>query len=175
MKIIVNVSLCVVIVAAFVLSFSSLRHLGELAGYGALAFLYPISIDAGALATCAAWLHRKSRQAAVMMWCLIAASVVLNATAHQLDATGSLPAWWLLTCIGACPPAIMGTVIHLAVSLHERDRLASPVPDKPKHVDPIETTPRSPTGAYPVARKPTDTGAIPRIPSDTGQFPAVRV
>lgn len=88
MRIIVRGSMALVAVAAFTLSFQSLMKLGELAGYGNLAWLYPLTVDAGAVGSCAAWMHTRSRQALWMTWGLLAVSVLQNGTVHWLMATG---------------------------------------------------------------------------------------
>jgi hypothetical protein len=63
---VVRLGMAAVALAAAMLSYQSLAGLGELAGYGGLSFLYPIVVDAGAVASCAAWLHTRGRQPLIM-------------------------------------------------------------------------------------------------------------
>jgi len=116
-KIIVRVSMTLVALSAAALSFQSLMRLGELCGYGSLAFLYPIVLDLGAASSCAAWLHMRSRQALKMTWGLLGCSVVLNGTVHYLDATYTGPSWLLVVAVAAMPPTVLGLCVHLAVGL----------------------------------------------------------
>jgi hypothetical protein len=76
-----------VALGAAALSYQSLMQLAVLAGYGRLAVLYPLVVDAGAAASCAAWLHTRGRQPLIMTWALLAVSVVLNGTTHYLEST----------------------------------------------------------------------------------------
>jgi hypothetical protein len=109
--------MALVALSAAALSFVSLWHLGQLAGYGALAGLFPVVVDLGAAACCAAWLRTESRQASVMTWCLLALSVVLNGTTHWLQSTGQAPGWPLVVGVAAIPPLTLGLVVHLAISM----------------------------------------------------------
>lgn len=117
MTVIVRVSMALVAVAAFALSFQSLMTLGELAGYGVLAWLYPVVVDLGTVSSCAAWLSTRSRQAFGMTWTLLGVSVLQNGTVHWLMATGRAPEWWLVTLVATVPPIVLGLTVHLAVSL----------------------------------------------------------
>jgi hypothetical protein len=116
-RIVVRTALAVVALAAAALSFQSLMHLGELAGYGGLSPLYPIVVDAGAAASCAAWLHTRGRQPLIMTWSLLAISVILNGTVHWLESTGFSPSWLLVVGVAAIPPLVLGLCVHLAVGL----------------------------------------------------------
>jgi hypothetical protein len=109
--------MAVVALAAALLSYQSLAHLGWLAGYGDLSFLYPIVVDAGAAASCATWLHSKGRQPLLMTWCLLAVSVVLNGTVHYLESTHTPPSWLLVVAVAAVPPTVLGLCVHLAVGM----------------------------------------------------------
>lgn len=117
MRTVVRTALAVVALAAAALSYQSLEHLGELAGYAGLSFLYPIVVDAGAAASCAAWLHTRGRQPLAMTWALLAASVVLNGTTHWLESTGLSPSWLLVVGVAAIPPLVLGCCVHLAVGM----------------------------------------------------------
>jgi Protein of unknown function (DUF2637) len=114
-KIFIRVVMGLVALAAGALSFQSLTHLGELCGYGWLSFAYPLTLDLGAAASCAAWIHERNRQALGMTWAMLAISVVLNGTLHYLQTAGTAPSWLLVVLVAAVPPAVFGLVVHLAV------------------------------------------------------------
>ena len=117
MKLMVRISMALVAVAAAALSFQSLWRLGQLTGYGNLAWAFPLVVDLSAASSCAAWLDTKSRQAWGMTWAPLATSVLLNGTSHYLDSTGTSPAWLLVVAVAAVPPTVLGLCVHLAVSL----------------------------------------------------------
>lgn len=117
MKRVVPVSIALVTVAAFALSFQSLTKLGELAGYEGLAWLYPLCVDLGTVSSCAAWLVTRSRQAFWMTWSLLVISVLQNGAVHWLIATKRLPEWWLVTLVATVPPLVLGLTMHLGVTL----------------------------------------------------------
>jgi Protein of unknown function (DUF2637) len=117
MKLLVRVAMTAVALAAAALSYQSLTHLGALCGYGTLAWLYPLVVDLGAVASCAAWLHTRGRQPLLMTWALLATSVGLNGTDHFLASTMLAPSWWLIVAIAAVPPTVLGCVVHLAVGI----------------------------------------------------------
>jgi hypothetical protein len=104
--------------------YQSLMHLGELAGYAGLSFLYPIVVDAGAAASCATWLQTRGRQPLLMTWALLAISVVLNGTVHYLTSTGTAPSWLLVVAVAAVPPTVLGLCVHLAVGMGQPGRVA---------------------------------------------------
>lgn len=110
MRTIVRLSMTLVALAAAALSYQSLMRLGELCGYAGLSWLYPLVVDLGAAASCAAWLHARSRQALAMTWSLLATSVVLNGTTHYLTSTGTAPSWLLVVGVAAVPPTRAGPV-----------------------------------------------------------------
>jgi hypothetical protein len=126
-----------VAIAAAALSYQSLMRLGELCGYGSLAWLYPLVVDLGAAASCAAWLHVRSRQALGMTWSLLAISVVLNGTTHYLTSTGTPPSWLLVVAVAAVPPTVLGLCVHLAVALPIGNIETSPMGD----IDPVAELP----------------------------------
>lgn len=121
MKVIVRASMALVAIAAAALSFQSLWRLGQLAGYGELAWAFPLVVDLGAASSCAAWLHTRSRQALCMTWALLATSVLLNGTTHYLTSTGQSPGWLLVVAVAAVPPTVLGLCVHLAVGLGSDD------------------------------------------------------
>lgn len=116
MRLFIRAVLGLVALFAGALSFQSLMHLGELCGYGGLAWAYPLTLDLGAAASCAAWLHERNRQALAMTWAMIAISVVLNGTLHFLQTARVDPSWWLVVLVAAVPPSVFGLVVHLAVA-----------------------------------------------------------
>lgn len=145
MRAVVRGAMGAVALAAAALSYQSLMHLGELAGYGGLSILYPLVVDAGAAASCAAWLHTRGRQPLAMTWALLAVSVVLNGTTHYLESTHTAPSWLLVVAVAAVPPTVLGLCVHLAVGMggpvrtgplvHEPDRTQDAT-DTPMGVNP---------------------------------------
>lgn len=118
--------LAVVAAAAAVLSFSSLTDLAQLCGFPPrLAWLLPITIDAGAGAGCLVWLgaqppERARRFARTLTWVLLGASVAGNAVVHGLTAYGLAAPWWLVVLVSGVAPAVLGAVVHLAVLVGRR-------------------------------------------------------
>lgn len=117
MKALVLGSMSLVALAAFALSFQSLKTLGTLSGYGDLAWLYPVVVDLGTVSSCVAWLGTKSRQAFYMTWTLLGVSVLQNGTVHWLIAAHQTPDWWLITLAATVPPIVLGLTVHLGVGL----------------------------------------------------------
>lgn len=108
------VLLCVIAIGAVVLSFSGLTKLGELAGYGTLAWIFAVVVDAGAAASTIYWLGgasstRQGAWARGMAVALLAVSVAGNFAAHTLVA---LPAFWM-GVVAIVPPATLAAVVHL--------------------------------------------------------------
>lgn len=54
MRLLIRASMALVALAAFALSFATLMALARLAGYGQLSWLYPVTLDLGTVASCAA-------------------------------------------------------------------------------------------------------------------------
>jgi len=115
--------LAVVSSAAAVLSFASLRDLALLCGFArGLAWLLPIVVDAGAAAGVLGWLGQvggaaSRRFARTLALVLMVTSVAGNAIVHGLGAYSLRPAWWLVVAVSAVAPAVLGAVVHLAVSV----------------------------------------------------------
>ena len=126
MRIVVRTSMALVALAAAALSYQSLMQLAELAQYGSLSVLYPLTVDAGAAASCAAWLHTRGRQPLVMTWALLATSVILNGTTHYLESTHTAPTWLLVVAVAAVPPTVLGLCVHLAVGMGRPDNRRAP-------------------------------------------------
>lgn len=113
-------AMLLVLAAAAVLSFAALRDLAELCGVAPpLAWLLPISVDAGAAVSTRIWLSGRAvlaeRYSRNMTWSLLFATVAGNALHSGLIAADTRPAWWVAVLVGAVPPAIVGAVVHLAV------------------------------------------------------------
>lgn len=128
MRLLMWVLLAVVAGAAAVLSFSALRDLALTVGFDTeLAWLLPITIDAGAAAGCLVWLavdgttEVTRRFARNLTWALLVGSVAGNAVEHGLSAYGLVATWWLVVLVSAVPPAVLGAVVHLAVLVRQRD------------------------------------------------------
>jgi Protein of unknown function (DUF2637). len=113
--------LLVVAAAAAVLSFSALRDLAELCGFStALAWLLPVTVDAGAAAGSLVWLggwagDTARRFARWLALVLLGSSVAANALGHGLAAYGVRPHWLVVVAVSAVAPAVLGAVVHLAV------------------------------------------------------------
>lgn len=127
---VVWLGLAVVLAAAAVLSFDALRALALAVGIPAgLAWLLPVAVDAGAAVSCAVWLGRRaapdaSRFAGRMTWALLAVTVFGNAGQLGMHAHGVTPPWWVAVLVGAIPPAVVGSTVHLVVLLVRTDRTA---------------------------------------------------
>lgn len=137
------IGLLVVIAAgALALSFNGLALLGSLAGFGALAPVFAVVVDAGTAAATLYWLtgrprSRSTRYARRFALALLAVSLAGNATAHALAAAGAaitgpavalvlaLP-WWAAGTVGAIPPAVLAGVVHL-LAMRDDPAPAGPV------------------------------------------------
>src|SRR5690242_19107602 len=113
--------LAVVAAAAAVLSFSALRDLALLCGFGpGLAWLLPVVVDAGAAAGSLVWLGGRIQEITrrfgrAQALSLLGLSVAANALARGLGAYRLAPAWWVVVIVSAIAPAVLGAVVHLAV------------------------------------------------------------
>ncbi|WP_103381934.1 DUF2637 domain-containing protein [Pseudonocardia dioxanivorans] len=111
----------VVLAAAAVLSFHALRDLALAVGIPTtLGWLLPIAIDAGAAVSCSAWLSRRcppdaARFARTMTFGLLVLTVAGNAAQLGMHAAAIVPPWWVAVAVGAIPPAVVGSAVHLAV------------------------------------------------------------
>lgn len=111
----------VVLAAAAVLSFHGLRDLALAVGIPTeLAWLLPVAVDAGAAVSCACWLGRDipedaQRFAQKLTWGLLVLTVVANAAQLGMHAEAITPPWWVAVLVGAIPPTVLGSVVHLAV------------------------------------------------------------
>lgn len=113
--------LAVVAAAAAVLSFAALRDLALLCGFTPhLAWLLPVTVDAGAAAGSIAWLARWTNTAATaygrtLALVLLGLSVGGNALGHGLEAYRSNPHWLVVVGVSAIAPAVLGALVHLVV------------------------------------------------------------
>lgn len=107
--------------AAAVLSFSALRDLAIVCGFSSnLAWLLPVTIDAGAAAGTlvwrSGWAPENGRMfARRLTWLLLGLSVAGNAVEHFLHAYVLTASWWLVVMVSAIAPTVFGSVVHLAV------------------------------------------------------------
>lgn len=169
--------------AAAVLSFAALRDLAALCGFStALAWLLPVTVDAGAAAGCLAWLAGARRHcgrpfARGLTWTLLAASVAGNALVHGLSAYQLRPAWWVVVAVSAVAPAVLGAVVHLAVlvaRVPEAVGEADELPGEPDEDEPAEAWPApldehgssgwwetAPPAALPPGEPPGEAGNAP--------------
>lgn len=123
--------------AAAVLSFSALRDLASMCGFSdRLAWLLPVTIDAGAAASSLVWLgpwassqaRGYGRALAVM---LLVGSVGGNALGHGLEAYGARPHWLVVVAVSAIAPAVLGALVHLVVLVGRPESAAPTVADSP--------------------------------------------
>lgn len=107
--------------AAAVLSFSALRDLALLCGFSdRLAWLLPVTIDAGAAASSLVWLGPWAAAGAraygrTLAVGLLVGSVGGNALGHGLEAYGARPHWLVVVGVSAIAPAVLGALVHLVV------------------------------------------------------------
>lgn len=135
--------LAIVGVSAAVLSFSAIRDLAVACGFDhGLAWLLPITIDAGAAAGTVVWLSRNlapedaRRFACGLALTLLTLSVLANSAGHYLAVEGrapfGMPFWLLVAIVSAVAPATLGAVVHLAVLARRApDELAGAYTDEP--------------------------------------------
>lgn len=115
------VLLATVATAAAVLSFSALRDLALVCGFSErLAWLLPVTVDAGAAAGSIVWLGRWSAPAAagyarVLALVLLGGSVGGNALGHGLAAYNAQPHWLVVVGVSAIAPTVLGALVHLVV------------------------------------------------------------
>lgn len=165
--------LAVVLIAAAVLSFDALRGLALAVRIpGHFAWLLPIAVDAGAAVSCAVWLSGRvpadaSRFARGMTWALLGSTVVANAGQLAMHAHNIAPPWWVAVAVGAVPPAVVGSVVHLAVLV---GRAAHPV--TPAAVSVPSTADTAP--AQTVSEPTGDDAATSETGDDDDQLAVVR-
>lgn len=143
---------------AAVLSFASLRDLAASCRVSTeLAPLLPVVIDVGAAVATRAWLSRRAnpdaeRFARWLTWTLLALTVALNAAHQGMVANGVTPPWQVAVVVGAIPPVVVGSTVHLAVLLGRA---------------PVRVTSEEKRGvtvpAAPIRQQPTVAPTTPRV------------
>lgn len=107
--------------AAAVLSFTALRDLALMCGFGRrLAWLLPVAIDVGTALGSLVWLGRWTpdparRYARGLALALLGGSVAGNALGHGLAAYGARPHWLVVVAVSAVAPVVLAAVVHLVV------------------------------------------------------------
>lgn len=101
-----------IIVAAAVISFESLKHLAEYAGFGRLSWLFPVTLDAVAAFGMDLWITRSPawKKARALALAAILGSLAGNIADHWISQGTILPA-----VLGAVPP---GALAWLLAVLH---------------------------------------------------------
>jgi hypothetical protein len=99
------------IVSAAVISFDSIRHLAESAGFGPLAWLFPLTLDAVAAYGMDLWVRRSAamKQARALALAAIFLSLAANVADHWLAQRSVLGA-----LLGAIPPAMLAALLSVA-------------------------------------------------------------
>lgn len=110
------------IASAAVISFDSIRHLAESAGFGHLAWLFPLTLDAVAAYGMDLWVRRSAamKGARALALAAIFGSLVANVVDHYMVQRSILGA-----VLGAVPPAALAAL--LAVAHRHNVRPAGPV------------------------------------------------
>jgi hypothetical protein len=151
--------LTVVAAAAAVLSFASLTGLAGLCGFSErLAWLLPVTVDAGAGAGCLVWLGTDSPERArnfarSLTWTLLASSVAGNAVVHYLGAYHLQPPWWLVVAVSAVAPTVLGSVVHLGMLVGRAEAGQAPGADAPQGLDPVDELLESGAGRRRIAKE----------------------
>lgn len=98
----------VTIASAAVISFESLKHLAEHAGFGHFAFLFPLTLDAVAALGMDLWVTRSPawKQARALALAAIGGSLVGNIADHWISQGTILPA-----VLGAVPPGMLAALL----------------------------------------------------------------
>lgn len=106
----------ITITSAAIISFQSVRHLAEMAGFGWLAWLFPLTLDAVAAFGMDVWIRRSRawREAAALAMVAISGSLVANVVDHWLTQQSVLAA-----VLGAVPPAMLAALLFV---LHRHGR-----------------------------------------------------
>lgn len=99
------------IASAAVVSFDSIRHLAEHAGFGQLSWLFPLTLDAVAAYGMDLWIQRSPawKQAKALALAAIFGSLLANIADHWLTARTILPA-----VLGAVPPGMLAALLAVA-------------------------------------------------------------
>jgi hypothetical protein len=179
---ITDVGILVVGLAAAVLTFTTLRDLGESVGYRELLFgflllawLLPVTIDAAGVIAARVWLRAIGSTEAVefartLTWSCIGLSVLGNAGRHVMVELGILPPWYVVVLVTAVPPAMLGAVVHLGNLV--RRPVAGQQSDQPTDLIPE----RSERAAQPIPEPADEVFAEPAVGDPTapvGEAPTV--
>lgn len=138
--------LLVVAAAAAVLSFDALKGLALICGFTPeLAWLLPVTIDAGAAASSIVWLGTAAPGARsygrTLALVLLASSVGGNALGHGLAAYGVKPHWGVVVAVSAIAPAVLGALVHLVVLAGRPQSPTSPPTGRDRATTPADDTP----------------------------------
>lgn len=165
--------LLVVAAAAAVLSFDALRGLALLCGFTPeLAWLLPVTIDAGAGAASIVWLGTTAPGARsygrALAIALLASSVGGNALGHGLSAFAIRPHWLVVVGVSAIAPAVLGALVHLVVlagrpakeELDSDDELAAATKAMAEQMRPFEPTAADRDKIRPIALPASDDALI---------------
>lgn len=155
-----TVACCAAILASFLLSAGTWLALGELAGFGVLAFAMPLAVDGYVVTAITVWLASGipagvARQAKYNLYGIGAASVVAQASYHGwLVGTGSPGKALLAVVVGALPPLVAVLAVHLrARAVREVSEAATPAATLQRRP---EAVPAPPPAARPeVIEQPT--------------------
>ena len=98
----------ITIASAAVISFESLKHLAEFAGFGHFAFLFPLTLDAVAALGMDLWVTRSPawKQARALALAAIGGSLIGNIADHWISQGTILPA-----VLGAVPPGMLAALL----------------------------------------------------------------
>lgn len=101
----------VTIGSAAAISFESIRHLAETAGFGTFSWLFPATLDAVAAYGMDLWVRRSAawKQARALALAAIGGSLIANIADHWLSQRSILPA-----VLGAVPPAMLAALLAVA-------------------------------------------------------------
>lgn len=104
----VRIFAALTIASAAVISFESLKHLAEYAGFGHFAFLFPLTLDAVAALGMDLWVTRSPawKQARALALAAIGGSLVGNIADHWISQGTVLPA-----VLGAVPPGMLAALL----------------------------------------------------------------
>lgn len=104
----VRIFAALTIASAAVISFESLKHLAEYAGFGHFSFLFPLTLDAVAALGMDLWVTRSPawKQARALALAAIGGSLVGNIADHWISQGTVLPA-----VLGAVPPGMLAALL----------------------------------------------------------------
>lgn len=99
----------ITIASAAVISFDSIRHLADYAGFGDLSWLFPLTLDAVAAFGMDLWIRRSPawKQARALALVSILGSTVANVADHYISSRGTI----LPAVLGAVPPAALAALL----------------------------------------------------------------